>query len=157
MFLCVPLVSFVKSDRMLANSLKWIKRNLKLLSTILYEGGLLSIQFRILIQSLHLLILCLFSTLDSCTLPAQNEDIVDLKDGLLSNRVLTVKFPVGAFNISSNTKNTELYYSASSWPELNYIYFLFMKKFNFFLYKEVILSLPCNTSLCSLFGQPIPL
>ena len=29
------------------------------------------------------------------TLKAQNEDVGDLKDGLLSNRVCTVKFPVG--------------------------------------------------------------
>ena len=29
------------------------------------------------------------------TLPAQTEDMDDLRDGLLSNRVCTVKFPVG--------------------------------------------------------------
>ena len=56
------------------------------------------------------------------TLPAQTEDIVDLKRGLLSNRVCTVKFPVGEFNISSNTKHIELHFSELSWPEFIYIY-----------------------------------
>ena len=42
------------------------------------------------------------------TLPAQTEDIVDLKGGLLSNTVCTVKVPVGEFNISSNKTHTEL-------------------------------------------------
>ena len=51
------------------------------------------------------------------SLRAQTVDNVDLKDGLLSNRVCTVKFPVGEFNFSSNTIHTELHCSASSWPE----------------------------------------
>ena len=67
------------------------------------------------------------------TLPAKTEDIVDIKGGHLSNRVCTVKFPVGEFNISSNTTHTELHYSASAWPEFIYIYFFIHKKCMAFL------------------------
>ena len=56
-------------------------------------------------------------------LPA--EDIVDLKGGLQSNRVWTVKFPVGEFIFSSNTTHTELHYSASSWPKFIYMLFFY--------------------------------
>ena len=42
-----------------------------------------------------------------CTLPAQYTDRVDLKDGLLNNRVCTVKFPVVESYFLCNTTQTE--------------------------------------------------
>ena len=43
------------------------------------------------------------------TLPAQYGDIVDLKDGLLNNRVCTVKVPVVKSYLLCNTTHTELH------------------------------------------------
>ena len=43
------------------------------------------------------------------TLPAQYGDSFDLKDGLLNNRVCTVKFPVVESYFFCNTKHTELH------------------------------------------------
>ena len=44
----------------------------------------------------------------SMTLRAKNADNVDLKDGLLNNRVCTVKFPAIESCFSSNTRHTEV-------------------------------------------------
>ena len=92
------------------------------------------------------------------TLPAQTEDIVDLKGGLLSNTVCTVKVPVREFNISriKHTLNLlALQFFVSARIYINT--FCIHDKMNFFWYKEFILPLPCNKFLWSLSGQPVPL
>ena len=55
----------------------------------------------------------IFFSLKKCyflTLPSQFADSVDLKDGLLNNRVCTVKFPVVESSFSCNTIHTELHF-----------------------------------------------
>ena len=50
-------------------------------------------------------------------LPAQTVDNVDLKDGLLSNRVCIVKFPVVEDYFSCNKTHTELQCTLLSLPK----------------------------------------
>ena len=47
-----------------------------------------------------------FAVCVECTLPAKYGDSVDLKDGLLNNRVCRVKFPVVHSNFPCNTTHT---------------------------------------------------
>jgi hypothetical protein len=74
------------------------------------------------------------------SLLAQNQDIDDSKDGLLSNKVCTVKFPL------VDTPN----YIALYFLIKNISYqFGYSKMLSFYLCKEAILPLLGNTSICS--------
>ena len=57
-----------------------------------------------------------FAVCVECTLPAKYGDSVDLKDGLLNNKVCRVKFPVVESYFLCNTTHTELHRTVLSWP-----------------------------------------